>query len=186
MKKILKPKLLAIAYAMILLAPGAFAQEHKWAGRTLDELEWAIHDRLAALPFHGVFDTLRFEAHDGTVTLTGQVVKESIRHNAERAVSRIAGVDKVVNRVEVLPSSRQDDALRMNVYRAIYEKAPLDRYGARDLPPIHIIVKNGAVSLEGVVDSDADRTLAYTRALQVTAHLSENLRVAPQQAGESR
>jgi hyperosmotically inducible periplasmic protein len=168
-----------IGLAAMLAAINASAEEHKWAGRTLDELESRIHDRLAVLPSHGVFDTLRFEVTGSTVTLSGQVVKEGVKENAERAVKRISGVEKVVNQIEVLPSSRRDDVLRMNVYRAIYEKQPLDKYGTLGVPPIHIIVKNGWVSLEGVVDSDADRTLARFQALSVTAHVSDNLRVAP-------
>lgn len=165
----------------LLLALAGFAQDHKWAGRTLDSLEWAVHERLAALPSHGVFDTLRFELHEKTVTLSGQVVKESIKQTAENAVNQIAGVNNVVNKIEVLPSSRRDDALRMSVYRAVYEKQPLEKYGTRGSPSIHIIVKDGWVSLEGVVDSDEDRSMVHLRALKVTAHLTDNLRVAPEE-----
>jgi hyperosmotically inducible protein len=157
-----------------------FAQQHKWAGRTLDDFEWAIHERLAAVP-HGVFDTLNFEAQDKTVTLSGQVLKENVKQSAERATRRVDGVANVVNHIEVLPSSRRDDALRMNVYRAVYEKEPLEEYGARADPSIHIIVKDGWVTLEGMVDSDADRSLVHLRALKATAHVSDNLRVAPQE-----
>jgi hyperosmotically inducible periplasmic protein len=166
------PALLALATIC------TFAQVHPWAGRPLDSLEGSIHDRLAALPSHGVFDTLRFEVQGKTVTLSGQVLKESAKQNAERAVKQLPGVETVVNAIEVLPSSRRDDVLRMNVYRAIYEDASLDKYGTRATPPIHIIVKNGWVSLEGVVDSDSDRGLARLRALRVTSHVSDNLRVA--------
>jgi hyperosmotically inducible periplasmic protein len=108
------------------------------------------------------------------------VLRESVKQNSEKAVRRVPGIDHVVNRIEVLPSSRRDDALRMNVYRAIYEKEPLDKYGAREAASIHIIVKNGWVALEGLVDSDADRSMAQIRALQVTSHVTDNLRVAPE------
>lgn len=165
---------------MALFSLCAFAQQHRWAGRTLDSFEWRIHERLAALP-HGVFDTLDFEVAGKTVTLSGHVVKESVKKNAERAVGQVEGVEGVVNHIELLPSSRRDDALRMNVYRAIYEQQPLEKYGTRAAPPIHIIVKNGWVALEGVVDSDADRSMVRHRARQVTAHVSDNLRVAPQE-----
>jgi osmotically-inducible protein OsmY len=163
-----------------LFTLGALAQQHKWAGRTLDELEWRIHETLASLP-HSAFDTLNFEAQGKTVTLTGQVVKESVKRNAETVVGRLGGVEKVVNHIEVLPSSRRDDALRMNVYRAVYEKPPVEKYGPGGAPRIHIIVKDGWVSLEGVVDSDADRRAVHLQALKVTAHVSDNLRVAPQE-----
>lgn len=179
-------RILKTSWVLLLVALAAPAQEHKWAGRPLDSLEWTIHERLAALPAHGVFDTLRFEVQGKTVVLSGQVVKETVRQNAERAVNAIGGVEKVVNQIEVLPTSRHDDALRTNVYRAIYEQAPLDKYGMRSSPSIHIVVKNGWVSLEGVVDSEGDRTLAHVRALGVTAHVSDNLRVAaPEELADS-
>ncbi|HUE20558.1 MAG TPA: BON domain-containing protein [Bryobacteraceae bacterium] len=169
-----------VGCAMLLVALCGLAQEHKWAGRTLDDLEWTVHERLAAVPFHGVFDTLNFEVQDKTVTLSGQVMNEKVKQAAERATAQINGVDAVVNRIEVLPSSRRDDVLRMNVYRAIYEEEPLEKYGTRAAPPIHIIVRNGWVTLEGVVDSDTDRSMAQLRALKVTAHVADNLRVAPE------
>jgi hypothetical protein len=159
-------------------ALSALAQDHKWAGRPLDNLEWTIHEKLAGLPFYGVFDTIRFEVQDKTVTLSGYVVKESVQQNAERMVRQLDGVASIVNHIEVLPSSRRDDALRMNVYRAIYGRQLLEN-GPLPAPPIHIIVKDGWVTLEGVVDSETDRSMVRLRALNATAHLSDNLRVTP-------
>jgi hyperosmotically inducible periplasmic protein len=181
MKRTMSLRLASIPAMLVLATVCAFAQNHPWAGRPLDSLESRVHDRLAALPSHGVFDTVRFEVQDKAVMLSGQVLKESAKENAERAVAKLPGVEKVVNTIEVLPSSRRDDALRMNVYRAIYENQSLDKYGTRGTPPIHIIVKNGWVSLEGVVDSNSDRGLAHSRALRVTSHVSDNLRVAPEE-----
>ena len=169
-----------ILCATVLFTLSLAAQEHQWAGRTLDNLEWTIHEKLAALPSYGVFDTVRFEVHGKTVTLSGQVVKESVKHNAARMVRQISGVAKVINQIEVLPSSRRDDALRMNVYRAIYQQAPQSKDASGTVPPIHIIVKNGWVTLEGVVDSDAARSLVHNQALKVTSHVSKNLRIAPE------
>jgi osmotically-inducible protein OsmY len=180
MKSNLLIKLPVIGCATLLFALGAFAQEHQWAGRTLDAFEWRIHERLAALP-HSAFNTVNFEVQGKAVTLSGQVIKESLKRNAERAVRRVNGVDHVINQIEVLPSSRQDDALRMNLYRAIYDKAPLEKYRGRSAPPIHIVVKNGWVTLEGIVDSDADRSMVQLRALNITAHVSDHLRVGLQE-----
>jgi hypothetical protein len=180
MKNVWLGKLSRIGFAMALLTVAASAQEHRWAGRTLNDREWAIHERLASIPFHGVFDDIRFEEHDGTVILTGQVVKDRARQSAERSVRTVAGVREVVNRIEVLPESQKDDALRMSLYRAIYEKQPLDKYGTRGAPPIQIVVKNGWAALEGVVDSEGDRAAAYLRAVKVTPHVSDNLRVSPE------
>jgi hypothetical protein len=86
MKSIFSQRISRIGIATLLVALCGFGQEHKWAGRTLDDLEWTIHERLADLPHHGVFDTLRFEVQGKTVILSGQVVKESVKQNAERAV----------------------------------------------------------------------------------------------------
>ncbi|HTT22352.1 MAG TPA: BON domain-containing protein [Candidatus Sulfotelmatobacter sp.] len=181
MKNNLLRRISWIGCATLLAALSGLAQEHKWAGRTLNDLEWAIHEELAVLPFRGVFDTLNFEVQGKTVTLSGQVAKERVKQNADRVVRQLNGVESVVNQIEVLPSSQQDDALRMNVYRAIYEKRPLEKYGTRAAPPIQIIVKNGRVTLEGVVDSDADRSMVHQRALKATAQVSNNLRVAPEE-----
>jgi hyperosmotically inducible periplasmic protein len=181
MKNTLALKLVKIGCAFLLAAMPALPQEHKFAGRTLDGLEWRIHVELAMLPFLGVFDTLRFEVQGRTVTLSGQVVRETVKTNAERVVKRLDGIESVINQIEVLPSSRRDDAIRMNVYRAIYESRPLDMYGTRALPPIHIIVRDGAVALEGVVDSEPNRNMAFLRALKATHHVTNNLRVAPEE-----
>ncbi len=185
MKNNLMQRIFRIGCVTLLAAVSALAQDHKWAGRTLDNFEWSIHEKLATIPSYGVFDTVRFEIQGTTVILSGQVVRESVKQDAERLVSHVKGVGRVANNIEVLPSSRRDDALRMNVYRAVYDKAPLEKYGDRAAPPIHIIVKNGWVTLEGVVDSEADRSLVRMRALNTTAHVSDNLRVAPEAAPEA-
>lgn len=179
MKKLAFVRLTAIVSALLFASLLTHAQEHDWAGRTLNDLEWRIHEELVMVPFHGVFDTIRFELRDKTVILSGQVLRESVKMNAERVIKRLDGVDSVVNQIEVLPSSRRDDAIRMNVYRAIYEQAPLDLYGTRNIPAIHIIVKDTHVTLEGVVDSEADRNTAYVQATKVALHVTNNLRVAP-------
>ena len=119
------------------------AQEHPWTGRTLDGLEQTIHERLAQLPHHGVFDTVNFEVQGKTVVLSGYVMKETVAEKAERAVMRLDGVENVVNHIEVLPSSRRDDALRKNIYRAVFEGAPGPGEGPFADSDIHIIVKNG-------------------------------------------
>lgn len=173
------PRLARIAAVLLFTGLCAFAQEHKWAGRTLDNFEWAIHEKLAGLPSYGVFDTIRFEVQDGNVILSGRVLSQRVKDGAQRAVGRIDGVKQVTNEIEVLPASRSDDALRMKVYRAIYDEQPVERSGSQESFPIHIIVKNGWTTLEGVVDSDTGRSAVHMRALRVTAHLSNHVRVAP-------
>jgi hyperosmotically inducible protein len=129
----------------------------------------AVRHELLMLPYYGVFDDIAFRANpDGSVTLMGAVVRPTLRSDAEAAVKRVEGVTRVVNNIEVLPPSPEDDRIRMAEYRAIYGDPALStRYGYRALPPIHIIVKNGHVTLEGVVASEADKNLVNLRANSV-------------------
>ena len=144
-----------------------------------DRLIREIRHELIMLPYYGVFDDLSFRLDGRTVTLLGQVVKPVTKSDAQNAVKRIEGVEKVVNNIEVLPPSPSDDRIRQAVYRAIYNYGPLFKYGGMAVPPIHIIVKNGRVTLDGVVDNEGDKTLAGMRANQVpgTFQITNNLRV---------
>jgi hyperosmotically inducible protein len=125
-----------------------------------------IRHELATLPYYGVFDWLEFEVRPGnTVVLRGQVVRPTTKSDAEARVRDIEGVTKVVNEIEVLPLSPQDDRLRAALYRAIYDwDGPLFRYATQAVPPIHIVVRNGRAALKGVVASKADADLAYIKA----------------------
>jgi hyperosmotically inducible periplasmic protein len=124
-----------------------------------------IRHKLVTLPYYGVFDDLGFNIMGGTVTLVGQVVKPVLKDDAGRAVKEVEGVTNVVNNIEVLPLSGNDDRIRRAVYRAIYGDPLLStRYGYQALPSIHIIVKNGNVRLEGVVANEMDRSVAFIRA----------------------
>jgi len=138
-----------------------------------------VRHELVMLPYLDVFDNLAYRVDGNTVTLTGQVTRPVLKTNAEKVVSRIAGVDKVDNQIEVLPLSSHDDRLRRTLYRAIYGYGPMNRYALPVLKPIRIIVKNGNVTLEGVVDNQADKNIANIRANGVHGVFSvtNNLRV---------
>ena len=125
-----------------------------------------VRHELATLPYYGVFDWLEFEVRaDNTVVLRGQVVRPTTKSDAEARVKDIDSVSGVVNEIEVLPLSLQDDRLRIALYRTLYNwNSPLFRYATQAVPPIHIIVNHGRAVLKGVVDSKADATLAYVRA----------------------
>ena len=113
----------------------------------------------------GVFDDLAFRVKGSTVTLLGATAQPVLKSDAEKAVKRVEGVTQVVNKIELLPVSPMDDLIRRAEYRAIYgDPALSDRYGFRAVPSIHIIVKNGHVTLEGVVANQADKTLINARA----------------------
>jgi hyperosmotically inducible protein len=125
-----------------------------------------VRHELATLPYYGVFDWLEYEVRpDNTVVLRGQVVRPTTKSDAEARVRKIDGVSQVVNEIEVLPVSPEDERLRLALYRTLYNwDSPLFRYATQSVPPIHIIVKNGRAVLKGVVASKADADLAYIRA----------------------
>ncbi len=138
-----------------------------------------VRHKLIMLPYFGVFDNLEFSINGRTVTLEGQVVKAVTRSDAENAVKHIEGVEKVVNKIEVLPPSDMDDRIRRQVYNSIYSYGPLFKYSNIPVPPIHIIVRNARITLFGVVDSESDKSYAGVRANMVpgTFGVTNDLRV---------
>jgi hyperosmotically inducible protein len=142
-----------------------------------------VRHQLVMLPYYSVFDWLEAEGRpDGTVVLRGDVIKPSTKSDAEARVKQIESVSKVVNEVEVLPLMPTDDQLRVALYRSIYKyDSPMFRYGTQAVPPIHIIVKSGHVTLKGIVDSEADSQLAFMAANSVSGvfEVKNELKVAP-------
>ena len=132
-----------------------------------ERLAKQVRHQLVMLPWYSVFDNLAFRIDRDKVTLLGQVTRPVLKSDAETVVKRIEGVAAVRNDIEVLPLSPMDDQLRRAEFRAIYGEAGMQRYANQPIPAIHIIVKNGNVTLEGVVDNEMDRNLANLRANQV-------------------
>ena len=116
------------------------------------------------LPYYGVFDNLAYSVNGGVVALYGQVTNPTLKSDAGNVVKRIEGVTKVDNQIEVLPLSPMDDQIRRAAYRVIYSEPALSRYAMQAVPPIHIIVDNGKVTLVGVVDNAGDKNIAGVRA----------------------
>jgi len=185
---------MAVGLALLLSGIGSAAQTtRETRGKnTVEE----IRKELMQLPYYGVFDFLAFKYDQGAVTLMGYAYHPGLKQDAERAAKRASGVDQVINKIEDLPPSPMDDELRWKIYYSIYTDPFLSRYapgggllwGHRhpalgrfspfDMPgfpgmepagdyPIHIIVKNGRVTLLGVVDNDGDKTIAGMKARQV-------------------
>jgi hyperosmotically inducible protein len=140
-----------------------------------------VRHELLMLPYFGVFDNIEYRVDGDTVTLYGAVTRPVLKSDAENVVKHIEGVDHVVNNIEVLPPSPMDDQLRIALFRAIYGYPSLEKYALGVQKPIRIIVKNGHVTLEGVVDNDTDKNLASIRANGVPGIFSvtNNLRVTP-------
>jgi hyperosmotically inducible protein len=136
-----------------------------------NQLAKEIRHKLLTLPYYSIFDDLAFQLNGSVVTLQGACPPEppwDIRSDAERAVKEVPGVTQVINQIKLLPLSPMDWDIRRAVAKAIYGDPEIGtRYGYQALPPIHIIVENGHVTLEGVVDSQLDDTLIRTRANQV-------------------
>lgn len=151
--------------------------------KTAPSLAHEIRHQLAQLPFYSEFDFITFTLDGKNVTLTGQVLRPSLKKHAEAAVKSLEGVDAVTNQIEVLPVSAEDNEIRRAVYRAIYEDPVLAPYAVQAVPSIHIIVKNASVALEGTVKSPADKSLAGRRAENVdnVKELKNNLKLLQNQ-----
>ena len=119
-----------------------------------------VRHELVTLPYYSVFDDLAYKVDGYTVTLFGSVVRPVLKSDAENAVKKIEGVEKVVNNIEVLPLSPNDDRIRRAIYRAIYSQPGMERYSLQAVPPIHIIVNNGHVTLKGAIGNQGDKQRA--------------------------
>jgi hyperosmotically inducible protein len=184
----------ASALSLILFVPAVIAQQEVTSldakQRAILRLAEEVRKKIVTVPQYGVFDSIHFALKGSTVILRGQASRPTLKSGIENAVKKIEGVSSVENQIEVLPLSPNDDRIRAAVYASLYRYPPLQRYtsnrgvpragrsiarvagGITNDPPIgyhaiHIIVKNGNVTLTGVVDSDADLAIAEMRANSV-------------------
>jgi len=168
--------------ALLSLTTLGFAQDRDQpSAKSQERIIKEVRHELAMLPYLDVFDYIAYKVDGSTVTLLGQVVRPSLKSDCGNVVKRIEGVENVDNQIEVLPPSSMDDRLRHRLYRAIYGYPPLEKYALGVQKPIRIIVKNGKVTLEGVVDNDGDKNFAGLRANSVSGIFSvtNNLVVPP-------
>jgi hyperosmotically inducible protein len=173
------PVVFATLLALVTLGAAQNAQREQPSAKSEERIIKEVRHELLMLPYFGVFDYIAFKVEGYNVTLLGQVVRPSLKSDAENAVKHIEGVEKVDNQIEVLPPSPMDDRIRVRLFHAIYGYPALEKYALGVQKPIRIIVKNGHVTLEGVVDSDADKNLAGMRANGVsgTFSVTNNLQV---------
>ncbi len=186
MRNLYRKSLLASVVVLLLAAvlPAAPQQLTPEQARLAEQIRKAI----VTLPEYSLFDNITYALEDSgaTVVLRGQAAKPTLKTSAERVVKRLEGVEKVVNEIEVLPNSSNDERVRAGVYVRVYGHPTLSRYNpnrgtplfrstarrnfgiSADPPPgrhpIHIIVKNGHVTLEGVVEREGDKTIAGLQA----------------------
>lgn len=123
-----------------------------------------VRHELLMLPYYSLFDDLRYKVDNGTVTLLGNVINPTLKSDAQNVVKKIEGVQKVDNKITILPPSSMDDRIRRATARAIFSYGGLSRYGWEAAPSIHIIVNGGHVTLLGVVDNQSDKNAAGLRA----------------------
>jgi len=175
--------------ALTLVTSLAVAQKNSGSGDRMnalqanngqDRISREVRHELVMLPYYGVFDNLAYSVNGTVVTLYGQVTNPTLKSGAGNVVKRIEGVTKVDNQIEVLPLSPMDDQTRRAEYRTIYSEPALSRYAMQAVPPIHIIVDNGKVTLVGVVDNAGDKNIAGVRANTVSGVFSvvNNIQVA--------
>jgi len=175
-------RLLVVSIACVLLSATSLAQSPKTpqspprlntpsgnSGRTTDLIAEKVRHQLIMIPDYGVFDWLEAQVlPNDSVVLRGQVTRPSVKADAEYRTRKLESVTKVINQIEVLQLSPSDDAIRVAMYRSIFNyNSGLFRYANRAVPPIHIIVNNGRTTLKGVVGSPMDRQLAYFAARNV-------------------
>lgn len=165
-------RVFALTMAAVLALPAA-------AGPEMTRIEAQIRKEIVTLPYYSLFDHITFKVDNGKATLMGKVNRPTLKTSIERVVKDVEGVTSIDNRIEVLPLSPNDDRIRADVYRAIYYNPMFSRYAIQAVPPIHIIVENGDVTLEGVVNSESEKDVAGLRANGVPGAFSvtNNLRV---------
>ena len=152
---------------------------HENRGTDESSIVREVHHQLVMLPFYTLFDNLEYKVEGSKVTLMGQVVRPNLKDDAASAVKHVRGVETVDNQIKVLPLSPMDDQIRRAEYRAIYSQPNLQMYAMQSVPPIHIVVDHGHVTLEGVVARQADKDAAGIAANGVpnVFSVTNNLRV---------
>jgi osmotically-inducible protein OsmY len=178
----MKRILLALLTTLLIFGNIAVSQDSQrgqLTARSVERVTKEVRHELLMLPYFGVFDFIAFKVDGTNVTLLGQVVRPSLKSDAENSIKHIEGVEHVDNQIEVLPPSSMDDGLRIRLYRAIYGSPALEKYALGVQKPIRIIVKSGRVALEGVVDNEEDKNMAGLRANAVPGifEVTNNLQV---------
>ena len=154
---------IVLSAALFTLGAGASvtAQGKRDTARGEALLIKEVRHELLLLPYYGVFDWLEYKVQGDAVTLQGQVTRPSLKSDAENVMKKLESVARVSNQIEVLPVSIGDDRIRRAVYLTLFRQdSPLFRYSLGADPSIHIIVKNGHVTLKGQVDSESDKSVA--------------------------
>lgn len=176
-----KVKTAILGLFLVFIAPGALFGQADRGAAVENNMKREVRHVLVMLPWYSVFDNLAYKVEGDKVTLLGQVTRPVLKSDAESAVKKVEGVRTVENDIEVLPPSPMDDQLRRAEFRTIYSTPGLERYAEGAVQAIHIIVKNGHVTLEGAVSTQGDKDVANVRANSVpnVFSVTNNLMVQP-------
>ena len=129
-----------------------------------DAIAKEVRHEIVMYPHYTIFDNIAFRVNQGQVELLGAVTEPYKKSDLGKTIERLPGVTGVRNELEVLPLSNMDNRLRQQIARAIYRDPSLSTLGFQALPPIHIIVDNGHITLEGVVNTQLQKQVAGVRA----------------------
>jgi hyperosmotically inducible periplasmic protein len=149
MTNLINRSVLAAVCGVLLVAGSSSAKDVPLADKVRHELNM--------LPYYGVFDAITYEVNGNAVTLGGAVHYPVLASDAVNVVKSIPGVASVSNQIEVLPVSRFDDQIRLAAWRTVYSWPTMSRVASMPLPPVRILVKNGDITLVGLVPSQADK-----------------------------
>jgi osmotically-inducible protein OsmY len=170
-----KQTILTGAAMLLTLASSAWAIPQTGNAQVAEQ----VRKEIVTLPFYSIFDNVEFQLNDGTLELSGQVYRPVMKKMIERAAQRVSGVNSVVNNIEILPLSSFDDQIRIALARQLYRSEVLSRYAIQAVPPVHIVVKNGNVTLEGVVGSELEKNVAFhiANGIHGVFSVTNNLRI---------
>lgn len=165
----------ALSFGLLISMPGfaaTSATQNAAQAAPNETLLREVQHQLRMLNYYTVFDNLEFSVEGDRVVLAGQVTRPEVKSEAVAVVKKISGVSDVQDNIKVLPLSNDDDRIRRAAYRTIYGDPQLSKYGFQSVQSIHIIVDNGHITLEGFVDSQADKNVAGIRANSVQGAFS--------------
>lgn len=163
----MKPKIIA-GLSVLVLASSAWASSAPPAPAVpLDPVQKNVRKALVTIPYLSVFDNLSYSVDNGVVTLSGQVTQPYLKDYAEKSVKDVPGITAVNDQIEVLPLSPFDDQIRFRTLRSLERTGSLYRYFMGTVPSIRIVVKNGHVTLDGIVNNSMDRQIAFMTANQI-------------------
>jgi hyperosmotically inducible protein len=173
-------KPLLVALLLFGFANTAFA-----ADRTNADLFRDVSTQVNRYVYFTIFDSVHAEVDDGVVTLSGKVTMPYKASEIEKRIARLQGVKSVRNTISVLPVSTFDNGLRRQIARAIYAHPVLFKYGVGANPSIHVIVENGRVTLDGVIDHEMDKVIATSIARSSMAFEVRNELKTPEEVTQA-